>query len=514
MYARFEAPGHLLGWVLLVPWFLTLDRVRTRRHAVAAGVLCAVFFEIAVFGWFGRAIDSYASAPAGTGLVLLGFLGPWLQPQCVATTVVWCAARRRRFGLLRTALVVGGAYVGSEWVVPKLFGDTLGYGLWPSPWWRQGAELLGVSGLTLVLVFANVAMVAVLRCAVAEGEWAGRRLRALTAPAAVVAVLVGGLSAFGAWRLAALEADAGVLLRAGVVQGALRHYDALAAEVGTWEAVARILDTYFGLSRQALAFDRVDMLVWPETVYPTTFGSPKTPDGAEFDRAIAAFVAHAGVPLVFGTYDREGEAEFNAAVFLDAPAGGRAEFTAYRKASLFPLTEWVPPWLDVPGIRRRLPWLGTWHAGTPPEAVPVQLPDGRTVRVGPLICYDVLEPSHAAAAVRQGAELIVTLSNDSWFDAGPGPWMHLVGAAFRSVETRRPQVRATNTGVSAVIDATGALRAVAGVGEARAFVAAVPAGPGGLTPAVRYGGWLPPLMLGLAVALFVVPGLAFPSRLR
>lgn len=499
--------------MLLAPWFATLERVRTVRQAVVAGVLCAVVFELAVFGWFGSAIDAYASAPRGTGLLLLGLLAPWLQPQCVTTAVVWHAARLRGLGFARRAPVVAGAYVGAEWAVPKLFGDTLGYGLWPSPWLRQGAEVAGVSGLTFVLVLANVAVATVLGRAT-EPERPGRRLRALAAPIAVVVLLAGALAGFGAWRVAALQTDERVLLRAGVVQGALRRYDALAAQVGTWEAVAHILDTYFGLSRQVLALDRLDILVWPETVYPTTFGSPKTPDGAEFDRAIASFVAHAGVPLVFGTYDREGEAEFNAAAFLEPPVGGRAEFTAYRKASLFPLTERVPPWLDFPGIRKRFPWLGTWRAGAAPDPIPVKLPDDRTVRAAPLICYDVLEPSHAAAAVRQGADLIVTLSNDSWFDAGPGPWMHLVGAAFRSIETRRPQIRATNTGVSAVIDASGALRAMVGVGEGRALVASVPAGSDGVTPAARYGAWLPPVALGLAIALLFAPGLAFPSRLR
>src|SRR5262249_5356932 len=163
----------------------------------------------------------------------------------------------------------------------------------------------------------------------------------------------------------------------------------------------------------------------------------KSADGAAFDRAIAGFVARSDVPLIFGSYDTDGADEFNAAVFLEPATHGPLAFETYRKTSLFPLTERVPALLDHDVVRRWLPWLGTWKPGGGSRAVSVRLRDGRTVRVAPLICYDALDARHALAAVRDGAELIVTLSNDSWFTVGDAAWLHLVGAAFRSVETRR-----------------------------------------------------------------------------
>src|SRR5205823_11948780 len=93
-------------------------------------------------------------------------------------------------------------------------------------------------------------------------------------------------------------------------------------------------------------------------------------------------------------------------------------YETYRKASLFPLTEHVPAALESDAVRGWLPWLGTWTPGAGPSVIPVVLPDGRTVRVAPLICYDVLAPALVHAATRAGAELFVTLSNDSWFSAG------------------------------------------------------------------------------------------------
>src|SRR5262249_24767107 len=157
------------------------------------------------------------------------------------------------------------------------------------------------------------------------------------------------------------------------------------------------------------------------------------------------------VPLVFGAYDVEAGREFNAAFFLTASADNRVSSSAYRKRMLFPLTEWVPDALDADWLRRALPWTGRWSRGPGPEVIKIALPDGRSISVVPLICYDVLFPGFVASAARRDADLIVTLSNDSWFPDERAPKLHLISAAFRSIETRLPQVRATNSGISAMI---------------------------------------------------------------
>ncbi len=127
---------------------------------------------------------------------------------------------------------------------------------------------------------------------------------------------------------------------------------------------------------------------------------------------------------------------------------------------------------------------------------------GRRITIAPLVCYDAVDPALGIAAARAGAELFVTLSNDSWLDAGDGPRLHLVIAAFRSLETRRPQIRATNTGVSAAIDATGEIVARAGVHERTALVARITRSRAPATLAVAWGDWLgPSALLGSALLL-------------
>jgi apolipoprotein N-acyltransferase len=502
--AGLTAWGAWLLWIALVPWIAWLDaEVRLPRIAAAS---CAgtLLFTVAVFWWFGVGIAEYAGWPAWGGLAALLLFAPVLQPQLVGWSLARAALRRR--GARGPALALGSAasYVAIEWLVPKLFADTLGHGFFGARWWRQAADLAGAPGLSFAIVLGNECAASALRAA-----RAGSGRTALRATAALAA-MVAALSAYGAWRVAQVEARARAAtpLRAALVQADFSHYGSLRADLGTHDAVRAILDAHFALSSEALAQGPLDLIVWPETVYPTTFGAPKSEAGAAFDREIAAFALETGVPLVFGAYDVEDGDEYNAAVFLsaerDAPgAGPRVAFEAYRKASLFPLTERVPALFESESVRRALPWLGTWRPGPGAARVDVALADGRGLRAGPLICYDAVSPRLARESVLRGAEVLVTLSNDSWFAAGGGPLLHLAVAAFRSVETRRPQLRATNTGITAAIDATGEVIARAAVHERAAVVARVAPERTARTLALAWGEWLGPCALAAALAVGV-----------
>jgi apolipoprotein N-acyltransferase len=513
----------VLGWIGLVPWLVALDRARSWPRALASGLLMSACFTLAVFGWFASAIRTYTGLPLAGALVALGLAGPLVQPQLVVLALVRRFARTR-MGWLAAALASACLYVGTEWALPKLFGDTLGHGLYASRWMRQAADLAGAPGLSLVLLVANAAAVE-LWYALGGGAADERaapplatRLRAARAPALAIVALAGALLAYGALRLRQLDAlDGGTPVTAGIVQGNVSHYDEWRAKIGAYATVRMVLDTYFRMSDEVRRRAPIDLLVWPETVYPTTFAAPKSEEGAAFDREILDYAARAGVPLVFGAYDVERGTEYNAAFFLEPAArataagattatggaGGPRLIATYRKAWPFPLTERVPAFLDTPRVRAWLPWLGTWQAGPGTAVVALRLADGRTLHVAPLICYDVLDPTLALAAARAGADLIITLSNDSWFAAGAGPRQHLLGAAFRSLETRRPQLRATNTGISAVITPAGDIVARGDLDTETAMVATVVPRDRPISLAVAWGDWLGPVALVLGTLLLL-----------
>ena len=511
LYARLDTPYAALGFVALVPQLAALDRARSLGGALALASAMSVAWTIALFGWFPRVLAGYTQAPlwACWGAVLLG--APLWEPQLVA----FAAGRyvlRRRHGLRwwRAALPSALLYVGVEWLVPKLFGDTLGHGLYPWRLVRQAADIAGSPGLTLALLLTNEALLATARRAVAAlprpvatvvgrapGPTTCRLVWSSLRPAVAAAGLVAALAGYGAWRdrrLAAVEPTE--VLAVGLVQANITRYDKLAAEAGRFEVVEAVLDVHFALSDELLESSALDVLVWPETVYPTTFGAPRTSEGAAFDRALGSFVATRRVPLIFGAYDVEDGREFNAAVFLSPAGEGRVEFDTYRKARLFPLTEWVPASLGSHAVRRWMPWLGTWTPGPGPAALQLPVGGARPAIVGPSICYETAFAGHALGAARRGAELLVTLSNDSWFAGSPAPRLHLALAAFRSIETRLWQVRATNSGISAVIAPSGDIVAAAPSDERAVISYRVPRLQS-RTPLVASGEWLGPSGIAL-----------------
>ncbi|HLL13215.1 MAG TPA: apolipoprotein N-acyltransferase [Rubrivivax sp.] len=487
VYARGGA-AWMLGFVVLVPWLRTLDASRSVVGALLAAVAMAMAYTAAVFTWFGSAMGAYTQLGTATGLALLLLAAPVFQPQFLSFALVRCIAGRR-YGRAVGAMAGAAAWVATESLVPRVLGDTLGYGLYPSETLRQAADLGGTAGLTLLLLLCNEGIAA----AIAQRAVG---VRAVAKPLALAVLIPLLLGAYGLFTLSAGSAIADKPLRMGLVQSNIVDYERLRREKGAAAVVREVLDTHYAMSYDAVERQGADAVLWSETVYPTTFAQPKSEAGAELDREIVGIVNAAGVPFVFGTYDRDSAGEYNAAAFVN-PGAGLLGF--YRKTRLFPLTEYVPAWLDSPTLRRWLPWTGTWRPGSGARVFPLRLADGREIPALPLICLDDMDAALSIEGARLGARVILTMSNDSWFSAQPqGAEWHQAAAAFRSIETRLPQFRVTNNGYSAVIDASGRVIASAGMGQRVLVMGELPVHEPPRTLMVAWGDWV-----GRASAVFL-----------
>src|SRR5262245_1554328 len=201
LYSYVSGPSVWLGWVGLAPWLATIDAAPDWRWALWRGLGMCVAYTLGLFWWFGLAVEDYAGWPRGSWLVITILGAPLLQPQFVTAALArWLAVRRGR-GAVTRALVTAGAYVGTEWLFPKLLADTIGYGFLQARAMRQAADAIGAPGLTAVLLLANEAVLVAFR------SWrAGDRglcARAAAAFSALAAVLL----LYGTWRLHVL-ADA------------------------------------------------------------------------------------------------------------------------------------------------------------------------------------------------------------------------------------------------------------------------------------------------------------------
>jgi apolipoprotein N-acyltransferase len=224
-----------------------------------------------------------------------------------------------------------------------------------------------------------------------------------------------------------------------------------------WDPAFQISSTkkYIRLSRSLVA-EKPDLIVWPETATPFYMFHNQT-----LTRMVQRGVRATGSAHIVGSpavrRNDGGLAYFNSAYLLDAQG---APVSRYDKAHLVPFGEYVPFKKWLPFLGKIVAQVGDFHAG-PPGGI---LTYGDH-RIGPLICYDGIFPELARAAVDNGADLLVNLTNDAWYGRTSAPYQHLVQYVFRAVETRRSLIRATNTGISAFILPNGKIENATGLFE-------------------------------------------------
>jgi apolipoprotein N-acyltransferase len=480
-------------WLVLVPGGLALCGVRSRRGALALGVALGAAATAALSWWLVGAVEEYHGIGPALGWPLFALFALVGQAQLPLWALVrwWLRDRHDPAAVLGLAL----AYAGLDWLVPKLFKDTLAVACFADARLIQVVDLGGPFLLTFVIALGSQAIVAGIV----------RRREAWPAGAIALAALVLALG-YGQLRRGAIDdaTAAAPRLRAVIAQANIGNVEKLATERGDRAAVFDVLRRYGELSdRELVPGPAADLLVWPETAYPLAWGARRSAEDDEVERELATYARERNVAMVFGGYhrtDAAGGTEFNSAIAL-APDGSSS---VYHKFVLVPFAETYP----FPASLWRRPLFGS---GGTPRTLDLAPPRGPKVRVAPIICYEALVPSHVIAAVRDGARAIVNLTNDAWFVSDAEKRMHLASSVLRSVETRRAQLRATNTGITAMILPDGALVSPGPIDREAVLAYDLPLLDAG-SPAVTLGAWAGP---GCALAALALLGaMAWRRRRR
>ncbi len=435
-------------------------------HAFAAGmghfalamswIVEPFLVEPEIYGWM---------APFALALMAAGGALFWTLP-------AWLAARLTP-GFPRQGLVFAALMVLSDWLRGWIFTGlpwTLTGHVWIDTPAAQLAASLGAIGLSGLTMLAAALPLAFWRGPAGglRGALPGAVLSALliaTAFSAGMARLAQPLPPDTATRLRLIQPDATQALK----------WDPYWAEV----FFRRLLDLSAARDPGRHAPDAV---IWPETAVNFLLDQSGTAP-----QEIADF---AGAPVILGIQRSEGSRYFNSlTAFSDQGIG-----PVYDKFHLVPFGEYTP-WGDVMarlGIRAFAAQHGFGYSAGPGPRL-LDLPG--LPRMQPLICYEAIFSRHLIAGDNRPAWLL-QITNDAWFGAISGPWQHLAQARLRAIESGLPLMRAANTGVSAVIDARGGLRATLGLNLAGRIDTAL---PGALppTPWSRFGDW-PALALVLA----------------
>lgn len=441
---------YFLGWAgfgywplalfSLVPLWVALELSIERpwHDALGVGWVYGIVMVAGGYHWlvpFFEVFSGYGSfASVGFWLAFSTFIGA----QYGVYGLLYAWLRRRGWSVTLAALPT---LVAAEWLYPKLFPVYLANSFSQLPALVQVADLGGPLLVTAVATMVNLTVFE---------TWRWRRgVRA--APRAVWGATifsVGLTVAYAMIRIPQVEATMASAppFRVGVVQVNMGIFDKRSDAA---EGHRRHLEQ----SRELETEGELDLIVWPESAYVRSLSRELPISGDSVRKDLRT-------PILFGGLSREyGDGRpklFNTAFMMGADGVIRS---TYDKTYLLMFGEYLPLGEKFPVLYDLSPNSGRFTPGSHVNAL--QLGEWR---ISTPVCYEDVLPAFTRTMVREAnPHVLINLTNDSWFGDSQEPWIHLVLAQFRAIEHRRYVVRATNSGISAVIDPVGRIVAQTGV---------------------------------------------------
>jgi apolipoprotein N-acyltransferase len=459
-----------------------IDAAPRRRSAFWRGWLFGVGHFSLGLAWIATAFTFQSKMPPVLGWVAVVGLSMFLALYTGLAAVLAKALAKRPLALVPA---LAATWMLGEWL--------RGHVLTGFAWNPLGAAWLAVPGVPQLAALGGAVSLSGLMVLAGGGLWLVTQRGDRAAGMALVAAV-------------ALAGAAGTELLRGGIRGNAPEVFLVQPNIGQDQRYApgsetRHLETYVGMTMAALAQRSSPagaLVVWSEGSVPWL---------VEEEPEVRAALGRALGPqdlLLFGgtaaVRDADGRlvALTNSLFVIDAQGTLKGRFD---KAHLVPLGEYVPakPILTVLGLARLVPGDLEFQPGPGPRTL--ELPGFPAA--GMQICYEIIFPGAVVDRANR-PQWIVNVSNDAWY--GPsGPPQHLAQARLRAIEERLPVARATPTGVSAMIDANGAVLAAVPLG--RAGVAVSPLPPAGKPgPYARLGDWTTALFGALLLGLAIVAG--------
>jgi apolipoprotein N-acyltransferase len=462
-----------LALVALVPLLWVLDPrhgALSRKRIWGLGLTAGVVMNVGGYYWIEGTLERFSGFP---------FVA------CAAITLLLCVYQGILLVIFAFLYHHGVRHAGSrivaacaamcvaEWLFPMLFKHFFGASLHALPLLLQTADLGGPLMVTGLLTLASVGVYTALLAyldgrkkeSVPSSAGSVHRFSFRTWPWREPVIALGVwlcAIAYGAYRIA--EVDARVAkaptLQMGLIQANMGLFQ---KREDPEEGLRRHVEQSLQMQREHPG--KLDLLLWPESAFGWAL-----PEGvANVTEAVLGGNIH--TPTLFGGLAlrrHNGRRRFFNTAFM-ADEHGNVTGT-YDKTYLLTFSEYMPFAEEFPILQRWSPNSGNFVAGA--HVRPLRL--GK-FRLSVLICYEDILPSFVRRVEQEGnPHVLINLTNDAWFGDTHAPWEHLALAKLRSVEHHRALVRATNSGVSAVIDPVGRVTAKSALFTRENLYAAVP----------------------------------------
>jgi len=431
-------------------WASLIKKNSSAKEAFVAGWLTQLTLTLIGFHWIAHTAHEFGGFPwilAVITLLLFSSLMHVYIPCAAAVAVLL----RQKFKLSPLASVFVFALTLSltERLWPSLFPWNLGYTLlWGRLPLFHWADTVGFLGLSTIVLLIN-ALISWSLLTTGPKRWV----------AAGAGLLVFGvLNVTGAihgekWK----STDSQVRFLA--IQANIGNMEKVYAEQGK-AYQGHIIQKFLSESKKALQiFPESEILIWPETAIPAYMDNSQKEN--KYSKMMADGLKEIKKPLLSGAYSKDANiadperSVFNALFLLDSE--GRELSPAYRKTHLLAFGEYLPLSETFPILLKWLPFISNFGRGQGPEILSWPRTPEAPVHIGGQVCYEGLYPEFSRGLSLKGAHILANVTNDSWFGSTFEPEQHLTMTLARAIETRRPLIRSTNTGITTGILASGEL---------------------------------------------------------
>lgn len=316
-----------------------------------------------------------------------------------------------------------------SWIFTGLPWNLLGYSLAFSEELIQLGSLVGIYGMSFLVIYISAGAIDLTN----DRKRNSYFVFSLT-------IVVGALI-FGDWRLKQYPTSfSDIKIR--IVQPNIPQSDKW--DIDTfWEH----LGSHVELSRINTGFNP-DIILWSEAAVTIPYHVPVIKKHLR-----SALVSPDSILITGGVIDKKTEDGHETYSSMYAMNGLGDILFEYYKAHLVPFGEYIPLGSILP-IKKLTPGLEDYTEGERGKTATLKLPahPKRVLEIKPLICYEAIFSDEARASE---TDIIINVTNDTWYGKSSGPYQHFQMARMRAVENGVPLVRGANSGISAIIDPLG-----------------------------------------------------------
>ncbi|HEX3577629.1 MAG TPA: apolipoprotein N-acyltransferase [Thermoanaerobaculia bacterium] len=461
-------PDYSIAWlafVAFVPLLYAIVNAKSARQAFLFGWTSQTIAWLMMVPWVVRVMSHYGGLPYFTGVAIFVAMSLYLGLYgALFGLVVYALKLRERF--------LPWLLVPLAWAAIELARTYLLTGF---PWNLLGAAIVDYTPLIQIDRFAGPYLLGflVLLPAVTITWLLTQRphpmLRMMVGSAVAIVMFVWWATGYVREKIATMDTRdqiyTAALLQPNISQE-MRWNDANV--IAIFQRMMSMTDV---ASRSG-----ADVIIWPESTVPLSYAMT-----GFYRDAIESFSAQHKADIILGSVAEDPSQPdklWNAA-FL---ASGGKTIGHYDKIRLVPFGEYVPLRKMLFFAKKLVHAVGEFEFGTNDNPL-----IGKHA-YGPAICYEVVYPQITRTQVLHGADVLVTITNDAWYDGTSAPRQHLNQARLRAIEDDRWLLRAATTGISAWVDPTGRVVQEIPMGHEGILLARFAARKT-VTPYVRYGDW-------------------------